>query len=109
MRTQGSEARALWQPIPDQIARSTRHEHLSAIADCHQPRAPKKGRPEVVLAVYLDVAGVKAHAHANLTDGPPVVRADHALTRNRRREPVTGTLEAGIDAITQSFEHNPAA
>src|SRR5713226_1455300 len=105
MRTQGSQARALGKPITDQIASGTRQEDLSAIANSHQPRAPKQGRPEVVLTVDLNVAGVEAHANANLTDGPPVVRTDHALTRNRRRETVTCTLEAGIHAIAQSFEH----
>ena len=90
---------------PEQRARGLRDEHLAAVAGRHHARRVVHVEADVAAVHPPRLAGVQAHAHADLVAVGPVVPGERALAVHGRRGGVGGRLERDEEPVALGPEH----
>ena len=85
-----------------------RDEHLAAVAGRHHAGRLVDVEADVAAVHLARLAGVHAHAHADLVAVRPVVAGERALPVRGRRDGVAGRLEGDEELVALGPEHLPA-
>jgi len=89
----------------EQTRGERRHDDLATVGRAHQARGVVDRWAEVVAVALVDLAGVHAHAHAEIDRLRPRLGAECQLRVDRGRHRVAGAGEHRAQAVTAGGEH----
>ena len=82
-------------------------EHLTTVADRHQPGRPIQLGAVIVAITHTRFAGMHTHPHLHHHALHRRLPRQHLLRRQRRLQRVTSSTERGVEPVTRGLHHIP--